>query len=212
MFTALSIASGVFWTITYLLIIRRGYLDGTYGMPLVALCANISWEFIFVFIHPHGPVQRPINIAWLLLDAVILIQILRYGPREFPRLSRNLFYAMFVLALVMSFCVILFMTGEFADFDGAYSAFGQNLMMSALFIAMLYSRQSLRGQSPAIAVLKLAGTACASAAFYFFEPDYQTSVLLPFLFLSILVLDLIYAVMTLAARQAEKTAHERAVS
>lgn len=209
MFTALSIASGIFWTITYLLIILRGSLDGTYGMPLVALCANISWEFIFAFVYPHGPVQRPVNIVWLLLDVVILIQLLRYGPREFPRLSQALFYAMFLLSLAMSFCAILFITEEFADFDGAYSAFGQNLMMSALFIAMLYSRRNLRGQSPAIALFKLAGTACASAAFYFFEPDYQTSVLLPFLFISILVLDFIYLIMTLAARQTEKAARAR---
>lgn len=210
MFTALSIAFGIFWTITYVLIILRGSLDRTYGMPLVALCANISWEFIFTFVHPHGPVQRPINIAWLLLDAVILFQLLKYGPREFPRLSGALFYAMFALALVMSFFAVLFVTEEFADFDGAYSAFGGNLMMSALFVAMLYSRRTLRGQSPAIALFKLAGTACASAAFYFFEPDYQTSVLLPFLFVSILVLDLIYVVMTLASDQAEKTARARA--
>ena len=34
--------------------IRRGFLDNTYAMPLVALC-NVSWEFIFSFLYPHGP-------------------------------------------------------------------------------------------------------------------------------------------------------------
>lgn len=212
MFTALSILSGILWTITYVLIIRRGFLDGTYGMPLVALCANLSWEFIFAFVHPHGPVQRPINVVWFLLDAVILFQFLRYGPREFPRLPQILFYSMFALSLVMSFCAILFMTYEFGDYDGAYSAFGQNLLMSALFISMLYSRRSLRGQSPAIALCKLAGTALASAAFYFFKPEYDASALLPFLFAAILLLDVIYLLMIFAAREAQKAARARTVS
>ncbi len=55
---AMAIASGVFWTLTYLLIIRRGFQDKTYGMPFFALCANISWEFIFSFVLPHTPPQR----------------------------------------------------------------------------------------------------------------------------------------------------------
>ncbi len=47
MFTPILLGSGLFWTVTYLLIIRRGFRDQTYGMPLVALCANLAWEFIF---------------------------------------------------------------------------------------------------------------------------------------------------------------------
>jgi hypothetical protein len=59
MFDILLVGTGIFWTITYLLIIRRGFLDHTYGMPLIALCANLTWEFIFSFVFPQGPVQRP---------------------------------------------------------------------------------------------------------------------------------------------------------
>jgi hypothetical protein len=91
MFDILLVGSGVLWTITYLLIIRRGFLDRTYGMPLVALCANLSWEFIFSFLFPHGPLQRPVNVVWFSLDLIILYQLLRYGPREFARLSKKLF-------------------------------------------------------------------------------------------------------------------------
>ena len=53
MFDALMLGSGIFWTLTYVPIIWRGFLDQTYGMPLAALCANLSWEFIFSFVHPH---------------------------------------------------------------------------------------------------------------------------------------------------------------
>jgi hypothetical protein len=199
MFDILLVGSGVLWTITYLLIIRRGFLDRTYGMPLVALCANLSWEFIFSFLFPHGPLQRPVNVVWFSLDLIILYQLLRYGPREFARLSKKLFYGMVTLGLCMTFLAVLFITLEFEDYDGAYSAFGQNLMMSILFLAMLYSRKSLRGQSLSIALTKMGGTALASAAFLFFSVGYEESVLLPFLYSSIFIFDLIYFVMVLYA-------------
>lgn len=50
MFDTLMLGSGAFWTLTYVLMIRRGFVDRTYGMPLVALGANVSWEFIFSFL------------------------------------------------------------------------------------------------------------------------------------------------------------------
>ena len=187
------VGSGVLWTLAYLLIIRRGFLDRTYGMPLVALCANLSWEFIFSFVYPHDLPQRAVNVVWFSFDLVILLQLLLYGPREFADLPRRAFYAVLALALAASFGAVLAVTLEFDDFDGAYSAFGQNLMMSVLFIAMLRSRGSLRGQSVGIALLKLGGTALASFAFYFHNPDYAGSVLLPFLYVTTLVFDGIYA-------------------
>lgn len=36
-FDGILVGSGVLWTLTYLLIIRQGFLDRTYGMPLAAL-------------------------------------------------------------------------------------------------------------------------------------------------------------------------------
>jgi hypothetical protein len=42
MFDALLLGSGAFWTLTYVLIIRRGFLDGTYGMPRSSRCAQTS--------------------------------------------------------------------------------------------------------------------------------------------------------------------------
>jgi len=206
MFDILLVGSGVLWTITYLLIIRRGFLDRTYGMPLVALCANLSWEFVFSFLFPHGPLQRPVNLVWFSLDLIILYQLLRYGPREFARLPKKLFYAMVALGLCMAFLAVVFITLEFEDFDGAYSAFGQNLMMSVLFIAMLYSRGSLRGQSPGIALAKMGGTALASGAFLFFSVGYEGSVLLPFLYGSILLFDVLYVTMVYYYAAAQRAA------
>lgn len=128
------------WAVAYLLIIRRGAEDGTYGMPLAALCANVSWEFVFSFVFPHGPVQVPVNLAWFVLYLVILSQTLRYGPREFSGVSRRGFNAALGVGIATALLAVVAITVEFRDFDGAYTAFGMNLMMSVLFLWMLYSR------------------------------------------------------------------------
>ncbi|GHO96332.1 hypothetical protein KSF_063800 [Reticulibacter mediterranei] len=203
MFVLLMLGSGLFWTITYILIIRRSILDRTYGMPLAALCANISWEFIFSFILPSSSIQRIVNIIWFVLDAGILVCFLRYGRNEFANLSKWIFFTTFGLTLATSFGAVLLVTLEFHD-SGAYSAFGQNLMMSALFILMLYRRGSLRGQSIAIAVTKLLGTALASLAFFLYTTISHNSVLLPFLYVSILVYDMIYVAMVYKQQRAAK--------
>ncbi len=186
------VAGGVSWMIAYALIIRRGFREQTYGMPLAALCANLSWEAIFSLLHPHYALQRAVNFLWLALDLVILYQALRFGPREWLGVSRRVFYAMFGLALVTAFCAVLFLSEAFQD-SGACAAFGQNLLMSVLFISMLYRRGSLRGQSLGIAIAKLWGTAFASMAFFFYSYDDRSrGALMVFLYVATLVYDLIY--------------------
>lgn len=208
----IEITGGAIWALTYVLIIRRGFLDQTYGMPLVALCANVSWELIFSFMYPpEDPSYRNVHYFWFFLDLIIVYQLLKHGPREFVRLSKRTFYAMFGLALVTSFCTLLFFTWEFKDYDGYYSAFGQNLLMSVLFITMLHARRSLRGQSLYIALSKMLGTTLYSLALYLDPPalglrDSEVSLLLLFLSIAILLFDLIYVVMVWARRRVEARA------
>ncbi len=189
------IAGGMFWTATYILIIRRGFQDKTFGMPFAALCANISWEAIFAFVHPHSAPQIFINYLWFSLDAVIVFQFLKYGKKEFPKFSKTTFYLAFVLGIVVAFPMIYSVNDEFNDWSGAYAAFGQNLMMSVLFISMLMNRNDLRGQSIYIGIFKLLGTGLSSLAFYLFRSITEDSMLFLVLFIGIFVFDIIYVVM-----------------
>lgn len=189
------VIGGIIWTLAYLLIIRQGFKDKTYGMPLAALCANISWEAIFAFIHPHRPPQLYINYSWFALDVVIVLQFLKFGKEEFSKLTTAQFYSVFFFALVLSFFMILFVTYEFQDWQGAYAAFGQNLMMSILFLWMFFSRNDLRGQSVYIALFKMLGTLVSSLAFYLYQPISHGSFLLPFLYIAILVCDSMYTIL-----------------
>jgi hypothetical protein len=65
-------------------------------------------------------------------------------------------------------------------------------LMSILFIIMFFNRNSLRGQSFYIAVFKMLGTGLTSVHFYFYEQISQISFILPSLYVSILVFDILY--------------------
>jgi hypothetical protein len=192
----LQITCGVLWTLVYLLIIWRNSLDKTLGIPTIALCANVSWEFIFSFIHPHSVPQIYINYTWFLLDSIIVIQAVKYGDRDFPRNNNGkiskLFYMYLGLALSLSFCAILFITHEFNDWDGKYAAFGQNLMMSVLFVTMFIRHNNVAGQYFLIGVFKMIGTLLASIVFF---NAFPMSSLLNFLYVAIFIFDGIYVVL-----------------
>ena len=190
--TLILVAGGVFWILTYIFIISKGFKDKTYGMPLIALCANISWEFIFSFIFPHTPPQLFINYLWFGLDSIIVIQFLKYGKKEFLYLSSKRLYSIFLVLLGAEFSIILVSGITIGEYKGVYSAFGQNLVMSILFIIMLFKRNSLRGQSIYIAIFKMLGTALTSLHYYMYEPITQSSLILPSLFVSIFIFDIVY--------------------
>lgn len=164
----LTLISGISWTVVYLDLINRGFRDRTYGMPLFALAFNIAWEFIFGFLVGGGfSIQRIVNITWFVLDAIIVVTYFRYGRREYPATVQRWFMPWSVTAFVVAFVVIFATNLEFPDFWGArYSAFAQNLLMSVLFIAMLFGRNGVRGQSMTIAIFKWLGTLAPTIQVY----------------------------------------------
>lgn len=126
--TTLPIRYVLFWIITYLFIIYKGWQEKKYGMPMAAICANISWEFIFAFLYPQNELQRVITLIWLVLDIFILMQFLRYAPKEYKKIiSSKLLYLSFVITLIASFFIILGIVHEFHDFEGKYAHFSKIL-------------------------------------------------------------------------------------
>jgi hypothetical protein len=188
--------SALGWGVTYVLVIRRNYVEKTYGIPLVALAVNFAWELIFsIVLRP--PVLTDdawlwitINLLWLLLDIVILVQTIKYGVREnWP--SRTFFYGTLTLALIFGALGVLAVTFEFQDWEGRWASFADNLMMSILFLNMLWQR-GIRGQSLYIGVSKLVGTFAIGLGYLLADP---TSPLQWYLTLSILFFDVLYIVL-----------------
>jgi hypothetical protein len=154
----MAIAVGVLWGGAYLLIIRRGHLDRTYGVPLAAICANLAWELLHATgLAAKSPVGNLVPAIWLALDLVIAGQFLRRADSEHPRLtvrSRAL-----LLAAGVALAAGILYGADRTGFTLVVSAFGQNALMSVLFLVMAVRRRDGRGQSIYIGLLKLAGTA-----------------------------------------------------
>jgi len=192
-FQVLFVAVGVLWTAAYLLIIHRGLRDRTYGMSAAALCANVSWEILYSFFWPQSAPEVAVNVTWLAFDLVLIGQFLRYVPAEHPEVPHSLLYGGFSLGLATAFPIVWLICRDLNQGRGGYAAFGMNLMMSILFVAMLRRRRSLRGQSFLIALTKLAGSALAGFTAWQGGRIPPGIALLPVLMIATLAWDLCYA-------------------
>ena len=168
---ALTLISGIAWTIVYIDAIRIGFKDKSYAMPLFALGLNLGWETLYAYNSLTGgggpSLQGIINACWALFDLGIVYTYFRYGRRYWPKaFSTSAFVGWSILVFVVSFALQL---GFFAEFGGhlaaRYSAFLQNLLMSVLFIGMLVSRRGREGQTLLIAVAKWLGTLAPTILF-----------------------------------------------
>jgi hypothetical protein len=166
---ALTLLSGVAWTVVYVVAIRIGFQQRTYAIPAVALALNIAWESIYGIrgLATDTSVQTFINLAWGAADVVIVYTFLRYGRRELPDfVSRPMFVVWSVVIFATAYVVQWLFVVEFGWAEAPkYSAFLQNLLMSCLFIAMFVARQGSRGQSIVIAVAKWIGTLAPTIVF-----------------------------------------------
>ena len=167
---SLLLLSGICWSIVYVDCIRIGIKDKSYAMPYWALVLNFAWELLQTVLgfKELGPqLQSIVNSCWVVLDLGILYTYFNYGFKEFPgSLSKKLFYAWSVFGLLVSFVIQYYFIQQFGlILGGCYSAFLQNLLMSILFIGMLFNRKSSKGQTLLIAVMKWIGTLAPTILF-----------------------------------------------
>jgi hypothetical protein len=152
--------AAVLWCVTYLLVLRRSALDQVSGMPLPALASAFAWETIYAVVRPTVGLPRVVVPAWLSIDALLLVQYLRYGAAA-CRARRAVAWfvactgAAILVALALEYACIV----DTNDRDGVLSGFAVNVVMSLAFLAMLARRRDLGGQSVSIALAKLVGTA-----------------------------------------------------
>jgi hypothetical protein len=145
---------GILWIATYLLVLRRGYLDNSYGIPAVAILMNIAWEIYDPFFANHS-IMKGYGIVWLILDIFILRQMIAFHNKKRPRESFKL-PTVYVL-WIMTYFILLFIDAHY-QIRLLTDAFFQNAIMSLLFIQMIISRKDISGQSLYIAVGKMMAT------------------------------------------------------
>lgn len=185
------------WVVTYIALIWRGVKDRSYGMPIVALALNLTWEFtFFAVLTPYGSIDSTLvpNGAFkaqmwfaicFLLDLGILYTYFRYGFRHFEgkyALSRRLWVAYSAALLLFCFLLIHSAALFFMQFDTYFQrdqieaakliAFIQNAVMSICFVAMYHMRHSIDGQSFTIAWTKFLGSSLMVGPIYLMQhPD-----------------------------------------
>lgn len=198
------------WTAAYVLIIRAGFREKSYGVPFACIPLNITWEFLYSthIVTEPGPFFIWGNRVWLGLDAIILYQLFRYG-REMQVLPwiKAHFHAVALLALALAASGLTTFEFYFNDVKGVASSMFMNFVMSILFIFMLFNRPNLRGMSYGAAWCKMLGTAGSAVFLYFWWPaQFKDGILIGhpnihepltqgfmyFLYISIFVIDCIY--------------------
>ena len=169
----------IFWYVTYIECIRVGLREKTYCMPLLAMWMNILCEMgCFYDCIADGSVNSILLVAYggWMLDLVIVYVYLMYGRRELMRMANNGNWHKtidflggiknaFIVRTLFTFSIIMiaFVLCKLYVWNWKlYAQFVDNLIMSSLFILMLFIRGGSRGQRLSIAVTKCLGTASAT--------------------------------------------------
>lgn len=197
------------WAAAYYFVIVTGFKQKTYGIPLAAICMNITWELLSVFFWVavrEEPAFHYSDIVWLCMDLVIISQLLFFGrdQQTIPQIRQH-FYWVVGGTLILAFLGQYTFPKTYYDPDGFVLAFIINMGMSILFVFMFVARPDLRGLSYAVAWLKMLGTACESFMCVWWmpakHPEISNFSFFYFLYLTTFLFDCIYIAQLTAARR-----------
>lgn len=212
----LVLASGILWSVAYAFYVRQAFRDRSYGMPILALCANVTWEFIYGLVCPPSAAPTMIATTWMVIDLGLVYATLKFGVGEWhhlPLVARHLPAILSVGCLV--FLMVHWSFARLFDDDDRlipcfWSAFACQALLSWLSLAQLISRGHTRGHSMTIWALRLTGTHTATAAwllrayYYPIEHHYAGSPFALCLFGLAIIGDLWYPVVFRVVKGAEK--------
>jgi hypothetical protein len=152
------------WVFTYLIVIRNIIRHRFVEVPVVAVCANFAWEFLwsFVFLTDMGLLYVWGYRIWFFLDCFIVFGLFRYGMKQYAlkAFARHHFWIVLVTLLAWFVMLYYFILGYDVNVTGmgANSGYVLNVMMSALYIPLLMRLDSREVFSYAAAWFKGVGT------------------------------------------------------
>lgn len=203
------------WAIAYVLIIVQCFRQRTYGLPLVAIAMNFTWELQYSLVQPPrcddgsvDMVKAGMILAWAALDAVIVFQLFRWGraqqaideiQKHFPLIV----VGSLLLAAAGNLAFARFHPDEAAPLSGLII----NFVMSLLFIFLLFARPALQGIGWGASLFRVAGNSVIFIANIFLlqanKPSMRGFVM--FLFVGTAIFDVIYLTLLHARRSALRT-------
>jgi hypothetical protein len=154
--------SFICWVLAYLEIIYNIKKYKFVDMPIVSATANIVWEFLwaFVFIINVGTAGVWGVRLWFFLDVIINASLLLYGKRQMVIPEFKKYSILIYLFLILSWSGILY-TFIYMKLDngmGAVTAMLTNVLMSVLYIMMVFRKPDLWRISVRTAWYKFLGT------------------------------------------------------
>lgn len=170
------------WLVAYALVILQGSRQKTYGIPMIAVCLNFTWEFLASFVLDRQSGVKVVGVwlffdrSWILVDAFIVWQLLRYGraQQQIPEVKR-FFYPIVAAVMLIAFGAQLAFTHTYMDPYGIIDAYVINLVMSILFIVRYFERRDSSGLAYAVAWTKGIATALTSIECFFLLPAIHPS-------------------------------------
>lgn len=162
------------WTAAYIAIIYRAWKDKSYGIPIIDGGLNVSWEAIFTF-NLAGALTPALNWGngfWFGFDALNVLQYYLYGKHvQTNSWLKKHWYVVLTLTIVTAGIGVWMFMIYFNDVYGVASSMIMDILMSTLFIGMLFNRPDLRGLSYAGAWLRMLGNAFGFAFCFFWWPE-----------------------------------------
>ncbi|KAI1089682.1 hypothetical protein F5B19DRAFT_485063 [Rostrohypoxylon terebratum] len=87
--STLLLGSGVFfWGVAYVLMTRRSIQTRSYGMPLLGLVINVSWEIVYGFYVAEMLFEKLGFVLWLILDMGLIYTTVRFAPEEWASTNK----------------------------------------------------------------------------------------------------------------------------
>ena len=159
--TMILIGAVLFWVAGYVMMVRRGFKDQSYGLPISVLCVNIPWEFYYGFCADSSTLAKAVAIIYLVPDLLVLWTCLKYGPDDFDSsLMKRGYKAIAGAGMAVGMLAIWGMHVGFADEFGAITATFTTALSVVMLLAMILRRNNVRGQSFYIGLCLLLGNAC----------------------------------------------------
>lgn len=150
---ALSAGCGLFWAASYILLTKKAFSDRSYGMPIYALCLNITWELIYALIYPPDAFNATFFLLEAVVDVFLFAATIRFGQEEWkhsPLVARNLSWVILVMT-GLGFWLQLALASELIPAVGRqvvfYSSWPLQIVIGVGSIEQIVSRGSTRGHS-----------------------------------------------------------------
>ena len=185
----------VVWAPAYIAIVVIAVRQRRLEIPLIAVTANVTWEFLwgFVFHQNMGPGLQWVYRGACILDLFILAAVFLLGRTQ----SRAPLYARYfnvVVVALLAGWIAFYWSLHTSHYDlplGSMSAYLDNILMSGLYIWFVMTRIDPRELSFTVAWSKGIGTGMVSV-FVFME--YTDNAFIKTLAVMVGILDFVYLV------------------